>query len=367
MSTVTALRKHPCPECGGDAEWNAQKQALSCPYCGTTMPWQPGQEATGAEIKEHDLVQALRQVPDRFRGWQEEKTTVKCQSCQAISVFDAARQAQRCDFCASPSLVAYVGDKDAITPESVLPFKLSEPQTRDLLRRWYESRWFAPDRLKKAALTDTLHGIYVPYWTFDAHVTSDWQALSGYHYYETETFEDQNGQIQRRQVQHTRWQPSAGRAEHLFDDALVPGTGGIDHGFLAQIEPFPTTTDELKAYDPAFVRGWTVERYQVDLRAAADTSRALMDATMERLCSSQVPGDTFRDLQLRSQYDERTFKHVLVPIWVVTYTFGARSFKIIVNGHSGEIAGDHPRSWVKIFLYIILPLMILMGLLLSAQ
>ena len=35
MAEVSALRKHPCPECGGDAEWNASKKALACPYCGT--------------------------------------------------------------------------------------------------------------------------------------------------------------------------------------------------------------------------------------------------------------------------------------------------------------------------------------------
>ena len=39
-------------------------------------------------IVEHDLVAALRAIPDSARGWQAEKTSVRCQSCQAISVFD---------------------------------------------------------------------------------------------------------------------------------------------------------------------------------------------------------------------------------------------------------------------------------------
>jgi membrane protease subunit (stomatin/prohibitin family) len=49
--------KHPCPECGGDLQWHAGKQALACPYCGTVVPWTPTQAADpGAMIEEHDLI-----------------------------------------------------------------------------------------------------------------------------------------------------------------------------------------------------------------------------------------------------------------------------------------------------------------------
>ena len=72
----------------------------------------------------------------------------------------------------------------------------------------------------------------------------------------------------------------------------------------------------------------------------------------------QVPGDTHRDLQVNSQYADRTFKHILVPVWLVTYTFGARTFQTLVNGFTGAVAGDRPVSWVKVLFYIILPILI---------
>jgi ribosomal protein S27E len=68
------------------------------------------------------------------RGWQAAKTSVKCQSCQAISVFDAARVGQRCDFCGSTALVPYEEIKEPFRPESLLPMKLSENQVRDSIR-----------------------------------------------------------------------------------------------------------------------------------------------------------------------------------------------------------------------------------------
>src|SRR5688572_17113825 len=222
---TTAREKFACPACGADAHWNAGKQALVCPFCGTTSPME--RNAAG-QIVEHDLSIALRTIPAEGRGWKAEKKSVKCQSCQAISVFDPTRVAQRCEFCGSAQLVPYEQIKAPISPESVLPFKMAEGQIRESIRQWYGSRWFAPNRLKKAALTDTVKGVYLPYWTFDAQANSHWTAESGYHYYTTESYRDAQGNRQTRQVQHTRWERSSGSLSHFFDDELVPASKGVN-------------------------------------------------------------------------------------------------------------------------------------------
>lgn len=358
MAEVSALRKHPCPECGGDAEWNAAKKALACPYCGTVLPWSDGENALGASIVEHDLETALASIPEENRGMRAEKKSVRCESCQAISIFDPDRAAQRCDFCGSPAIVPAENLPDVITPESLLPAVIPSTQVRDQLREWYKSRWWAPNKLKRAAMTDTLHGIYLPYWTFDAHVDADWTAESGYYYYETETYRDSDGKTATRQVRKVRWQPSAGELSHFFDDDAVPGTVGVHNTLLRKVEPFPTIQD-LKPYEPAYVRGWTVERYQVDLRQAAQISKQQMDATMYQLCSKEVPGDTQRNLAVQSVYQGRTFKHILVPVWLATYTYGTKSFQVVVNGYTGKMAGEHPLSWVKITLAVLAALLVI--------
>ncbi len=355
MAEVSALNKHPCPECGGDAEWNPAKQSLVCPYCGTVVPGELKNDGSG--VVEHDLADALRNVPADQRGWQEKKISVKCQSCQAISIFDSGRVAQRCDFCGSPAVAPYEETKDPIRPESVLPFKLAETAVRDSIRRWYGTRWFAPNKLKKAALTDTLKGVYLPYWTFDAQADAQWTAESGYYYYETETYTDSNGNRQTRRVQKIRWVPSSGQLHHFFDDTLVPGTVGVDSGLLGQIEPFPTK--ELLPYDPGYIRGWIVERYQVDLARAAERSQAMMDEELRALCARQVPGDTHRNLQVYADYRDRTFKHTLLPVWLLTYTYGAKVFQVLINGFTGEIAGKRPYSWIKITLAILAALAVI--------
>ncbi len=348
MAEVTAREKFHCPSCGADAHWNPARQALVCPYCGTVAPGTLD-EADG-EITEHDLVRALRGFSADDRGWKGEKISVKCQSCQAISVFDPGTIAQRCTFCGSAQIVPYEQVKAPITPESLLAFKVPETTVRENVRQWYASRWFAPNRLRSGALTDTVRGVYVPYWTFDAQVHADWTAESGYYYYETETYRDSNGQTQTRQVRKVRWQPSAGSVDHFFDDDLVAASKGVDAELLRKIEPFPTK--ELAGYDPGFVAGWLVEQYQIDLITAAQASRQQMEAEMEVKCDAEVPGDTHRNLNVRCHFSDQTFKHILVPVWLLTYAYGSKTYQLLVNGYTGTMAGRHPVSWVKIALLV---------------
>jgi DNA-directed RNA polymerase subunit RPC12/RpoP len=363
MTEALAQHKYSCPACGAEARWDPGKKALVCPFCGTTSPAQAELGASGETIvREHDLTSALRSIPDSQRGWQAKKTSVRCQSCQAISVFDPERVGQRCDFCGSSALVPYEEIKESFRPESLLPMKLSETQVRDSIRHWYRTRWFAPNRLKTAALTDTVKGLYIPYWTFDAQVHADWTAESGYYYYVTETYRDSNGQTKTRQVRKVRWQYSSGQVNHFFDDELVPASRGVQPALLRKIEPFPTK--ELVPYNPGFLSGWVVERYQIDLLAAAKGARDSMQAKTEALCGGQVPGDTYRNLQVRADFSAQTFKHILVPLWLLTYTYGTRAFQVAMNGVTGTIAGAYPKSWIKITLAVLgVLLLVLIGIL----
>jgi hypothetical protein len=349
-SEIAAKSKYSCPACGAEAVWNPAKKALVCPFCGTVSPCELKTDGSG--IEENDLATALRNLGENHRGWQAEKKSVKCQSCQAITVFDPTRVGQRCDFCGSSSLIPVDQITAPIRPESLLEFKLPETQVREKVRAWYGDRWFAPDALKSRALTDQVHGLYLPYWTFDAQVHADWTAQSGYYYYETEHYTDNEGRSQTRQVQRTRWEPSAGSLDHFFDDELVSASKGVPAEMLRQIEPFPTTT-ELKPYDPGFLSGWVVEQYQIDLVAAAENARQIMQQKTEALCDAEVPGDTHRGLEVNADFSAQTFKHVLVPVWILSYTYGAQVYQIVVNGYTGAIAGKYPKSWIKITLFVL--------------
>ena len=346
---ISAREKHACPACGAQAEWNPAKQLLVCPFCGAESPYE-GHKAGGV-VAELDLLKMLRELPAEQRGWDTARRSVQCQSCKAVMVFDPAKVGKNCDFCGSPALVDYEEIQSPIRPQSLLPFKISQTDVRDRMKRWYEGRWFAPNAFKHKSLVDQLHGLYVPYWTFDAQVHCPWQAEAGHYYYTTETYRDGQGRMRTRQVRHVRWVPAAGELDHFFDDEPVPATKGVDHRLLRQVEPFPT--QEVVPYDTAFLSGFVVERYQINLEQAATASQEQMHNALEQMCGQQVPGDTYRNLQIQPQYSAQTFKHLLLPIWLLTYTYGPRTFNVVANGYTGEIAGNYPKSAWKIALLVL--------------
>jgi hypothetical protein len=348
--SVLASEKHACPACGAQAEWNPGTQKLVCPYCGTESPYAIDRD-TG-KVVELDLVKALRELPEDARGWQTERRSVQCQSCRAVMVFDPSRVGQNCEFCGSPALVDYNEIKAPIRPQSLLPFKVSQSAIRDDLRRWFAGQWLAPNRLKRAALVDTVHSIYIPYWTFDANVHCPWNAEAGHYYYVQVEGRNAQGRSEMRTERRIRWEPASGVVDHFFDDQPVAGTHGIPLDLLKRIEPFPT--GEVVPYDTAFLSGHVVEHYQVVLLDAAKASEEQMHAKLEEMCAGQVPGDTQRNLRIDPQFSARTFKHLLVPVWLLTYTLGPRTFQVVANGYTGTIAGRHPYSvWKILFLVLV--------------
>jgi hypothetical protein len=356
VTEITALEKHACPACGAQAEWNPGTRKLVCPYCGTESPYQFS-PATGA-VAELDLVRVLREMPDELRGWQAARRSVQCQSCRAVMVFEPERVGQNCEFCGSPALIDYQEIKAPIRPQSLLPFAISESRVRESIRAWYRSKWLAPNALRRRALVDRVHSVYLPYWTFDAHVRCPWTADAGHYYYTTERYRDSSGNVQTRQVRHVRWVPASGVVQHFFDDVPVPGSRGVHANLLRQVEPFPT--EELVPYDTGYLSGHVVEHYQVVLVEAAQRSQESMRQQLYAMCARQVPGDTSRNLQIAPEFSGQTFKHILLPIWLLTYSYGRTAYQVVVNGYTGTMAGEYPKSPWKILGLVLLVLIVLL-------
>jgi hypothetical protein len=343
-----ALEKQLCAACGGEGEWDPSKQALVCVFCGTVSPVEVDPES--GTVREIDLVRALREMPEDDRGWESERRSVRCQSCNAVSVFEPGQIGKSCDFCGATQLVDYGELKAPIRPESLLPFRIDDETAHRQARTWLRGRWFAPGSLKKKAL-DALRGVYLPYWTFDAQAFCPWTAESGTYYYTTQVVRDSKGKTSTRQVRHTRWKPVRGVIEQFFDDLPVPGTRGVDRSLLARVGPFPT--HELMPYESEYLAGYLVEHYQVVLFDAFEEAKERMGGELHKLCAREIPGDTHRNLAIQPEFSRQTFKHILLPAWLASFRFRKKVYQVLINGCTGEVAGFYPKSWWKIVLAVL--------------
>jgi DNA-directed RNA polymerase subunit RPC12/RpoP len=338
----------PCTNCGAKLAYDASVQAMKCPYCGAQQAVARQGVAAPPGGREIPIEEGLRLAA---RGFGTPVTQVSCRECGATVNVTPGEQTARCAFCGSQQVLAQEAPGTAIRPESLVPFKVDKAGANQRFEEWLGGLWFRPNDLKRMARLQEMGGVYIPFWTFDAWARSDWTAEAGYHYYETEWTTDANGNQVSRQVQRTRWVPAAGQRQDFFDDTLVCASRGLPPDLVAKLETFDTK--QLTPYRPQFLAGWRAESYAVDLMPAWGSAQQRMTEVQRSRCSSDVPGDTQRNLAVHSQFSHVTFKHVLLPIWIAAYRYGDKPYQFLVNGQTGEVVGKAPWSTAKIVLAIL--------------
>lgn len=352
---ATDVRRFPCKQCGAELSFAPGQQSLACPYCGyvEAIP------RTEEEIREYCLVTALESLP-HTTGWGSERRAVHCNSCGATTSFEPGQVAGKCAFCGSSKIVEQESQSNLIRPETLIPFQIQKDRASQAFTEWISRGWFRPNDLKHAARLGQIQGAYLPFWTYDAFASSHWTALAGYYYYETETYMDRDAQgntvTQTRQVQKVRWVPASGSREDFFDDELVCASTGLSQSLIAGVSPFDL--GQLTAYSPAYLAGFAAEEYQIDLEAGWAIAQQRMEQAVYARCAGDIPGDTHSNLQVNSAWSQRTFKHLLLPVWIAAYLYRDRSWRFIVNGQTGKAAGDAPISWWKVALLVLVVLLV---------
>jgi DNA-directed RNA polymerase subunit RPC12/RpoP len=356
------VRRWRCPGCGADLQFAPEGGCLTCPYCGHQEQIAP---AAGG-VEERSYEEYLQLHPDRMSALAEGALEVACQTCGATVAFTPPQVAGECDFCGSP-LVAQPRNADPIlAPEGVLPFRVTQEQATDAIRRWLSSRWFAPNALKKFAAQEGIGGVYIPFWTYDAYTVSDYTGERGEHYYTTESYtetdSDGNTVTRTREVQQTAWYPASGTVERWFDDILVPATKSLPPNRLAALAPWDL--GELTAYDPAYLSGYKAQRYQVALAEGFELAKQQATPVIESDVRRDIGGDEQRVGSVSTSYSAITFKHLLLPVYTGAYHFSNKVYQVVINGRTGEVQGERPYSFWKIFFFVLSLLALIVALIL---
>ena len=244
-------------------------------------------------------------------------------------------------------------NRNVLRPESVIPLGVCRDTAAAGFRRWLAGLWFRPGALKQLQRFDAV-GVYVPYWSFDAAVHSEWSADAGHYYYVTRTVPVRVGgrmQLQTQRVRQVRWVPAWGKRDDAYDDYLVNASRGLSEPLVAKLGGFDTRA--LVPYRPEYLAGWRAEEYQLDLESAWQAARRSIQALQEQRCAGDVPGDTHRRLAVHSDIGEVRWKHVLLPIWSLRYEFGGKPYSVLIHGQTGRVVGKAPWSAAKILLALL--------------
>lgn len=340
-----AADSFPCSVCGGQLHFDPGSSQLKCPYCGSL---QQVPESAEAKVIEYDLDTYLRERTTK--NWGLQMTELRCEGCGAATQTSDKFTSLSCPFCDKPLVISDATQaEDFIRPESVLPFTIDSAKMTEALRAWIGRRWFAPSDLKNFWEKGKIRGVYLPFWTFDANTSTQWNAEAGHYYYERQG---------DRRVQKVRWEYAQGTREDSFDDTLIPASSGLNVHKIRALQPY--RTQEVKPYRSEFLAGYLCERYALGPKEAWGQAESIMRAQIKANCIRDMRADTHRNFFSSSQFRDIKIKHTLLPLYIGHYLYRGKDYAFHANGQTGKIDGKFPLSWIKVTLAILAVVFLLM-------
>jgi len=386
IETLDETVSFSCPNCGGKTAFNVRQGGLSCTTCGYYE--QPegkrvGRQAEAEEFRtqrsiqerEERIQRSLGQVPaaaamaagastsgdsaadaeepfpfeaqgiapeDPTTGeeydWGEDRQQLECGNCGAEILLAPQALTHTCPFCGSSQVVQTQFKQDKMRPRYLIPFKVESQKAKTIILEWLASSWMTPRDLEKRAGLDELTGIYLPYWTFSATCSADWKAQVGHTTYYT----DSKGNRRSR----TTWRWEDGSVREPIRNLLVPGTNKLNVRLLEEINQFHM--EDLVEYDPSFLAGFNAQTYDVELDAAWSEGRRRMGEITKRACKQQASTNKIRNFSMNMDFDDETWRYILLPVYLTTYRYEDETFQVKVNGQNGEITGQRPVDWRKV-------------------
>jgi hypothetical protein len=209
-------------------------------------------------------------------------------------------------------------EPDLFVPDGIVPFTIAEPDARERAARWIRRTWFVPSGLAHRVRDDAIKQLYRPYWLFDAHAVGYWSAAG----------------------------VTRGIIEMDFSNLLISGERAADPNELFELEPAA-----VKAIRPYALR-------EIGLIAVADAPRSFTEAAslaharMEHELvaaakRSRPAKDRERLNMSRVEYARESCRRLLLPTWLLDYRYLGRSYRIAIDGASGRVVGEAPKSFVK--------------------
>lgn len=355
-------RTFPCEGCGADLKFHIGQQQLKCPFCGFEKQIEFADDAEVAEQDFHAMLDRMRELREQGgRQDDEGESEIRCNSCGGTTVFVGPLTSSECPYCGSPLQRENVHDAEHRVPvDGVLPFLIEREKARENLRQWVQSRWFAPNEFRRRGVDGKFNGVYLPYWTYDSMTFTRYSGQRGEHYWVTVG----SGKNRRRQ-RRTRWYPASGRFQRFFDDVLVLAARGLNGKMMLRLEPWPL--GRCVPFNQEMLAGYLARTYEIELDAGFGEARERIDAALDRDVRQRIGGDEQRVHSIRTHYGALTFKHLLLPVWLLAYRYNDKIYQVMINAGTGEVQGERPYSWVKITLAVLAGLAVAAAIVFLAQ
>lgn len=229
-----------------------------------------------------------------------------------------------CPFCGSTTVEAADPAQDMMAPNGIIPFKITENRALYIFKDWIKDRFLAPELLAQDAQLNKFYGIYVPLFTFDVLTENRFTG----HY-------NDNGRTLFK----------CGKFRHQVDDFPVVASKQLasDKLLLNVIKDY--RTNEAKPYTPDALAGFPCEHYSIGLSEAWNSVGPEMDYYLKSQANKQDASKYLMGIDMATDYFDLKYKYLIVPVWINSFYYDNKLYMIVINGQTGKIDGQWPKSF----------------------
>ncbi|MCK0150360.1 hypothetical protein MWU54_10025 [Marivita sp. S6314] len=217
-------------------------------------------------------------------------------------------------------------EEKAYETMALVPFRIDRDYAARCITDWINRRIAAPSDLTSLAAEGQIASIYAPFWTFDSKEVIEYWA----------TYEEGSGKTRRRRRR-------TGRINIDFNDMLVPASehvtplirDGILHDFKAQY---------LRPYRSGYLAGFAAERHHMTVQEGLQANEADKDLLIRNLIEGEIDKPNPRVERYRTDTTGIHYRRILLPVWILHYTYRGTPKKVVVSGIDGRTFGERPFS-----------------------
>lgn len=321
------LDSYKCSNCGGYMDFDASSGKLRCLSC-----------------KQEEIVEnyEARYEPftcqDAANTYQDEEARQYiCRQCNSVLVTDNRSAISVCPFCGGQTSL---GDRlsGECAPTHVIPFKISRQEAIRAFKKWRHKLPFSPQDFSKKHKAKKVTAIYFPVMCYDLRGQGE-AIAEALHREKLSTPEDIREEISYYQLYQ--------KNELHFHHVPVSNSKNIDDGLLDKLCPYHFS--EIEPFSPAHLEAHLTEKNamapeEVMATAEKKIEKYMEDYIIQSIKHYEEPSIHEKNFQIRKE----SSKYVLLPLWLVMYDYHNREYIFAMNGQTGKVACEPPRTWMKV-------------------
>ena len=330
--------QYNCKNCGSILHFDPQTKSLKCDECKSTFKLERAKT-----FKRHNLDNNLDETSSR-NEWIEDNKVFKCTNCGSSIIANKYEISKTCPYC-NTNLILDTTALPGLKPDAVVPFVFDKAEASQRFVQNVKKKFYVNGKFKRCLPENKISATYIPSFVYDMQTNSTYRGVlsrsSTYNGHTTTTTFSISGSLNKK-----------------YSNIIVESSSKINQNELRGILPYDMSA--AVDYKNGFILGYTVEHYADTLKTCEKIAQQTISSLIRKDVLSRYSYDSVQRLNIDTQYSDKKFNYVLVPIYKFEYNFKNKPYKTFMNGQNGKVDNNLPKSIPKIVMTVLLVLLIIL-------